>query len=114
MRAYRGPIEEARAKHREVMTRYAARQHEINPERWQAQTKAWRRTWRVANVEANRAHGAVYQAIRAGRLIRPDRCQRCGKECKPEASHDDYSLRLSVEWLCRRCHAMKDMGRYER
>jgi hypothetical protein len=43
-------------------------------------------------------------AIRDGRLIRPNQCSECQKDCKPEAHHSDYALPLQVEWLCRSCH----------
>jgi hypothetical protein len=48
------------------------------------------------------------QAIRDGRLPRPDTCENCGTECKPDASHDDYARPLTVAWLCRPCHITKD------
>jgi hypothetical protein len=58
--------------------------------------------------ERVRARQATADAIRRGRLVRPSACQRCGKECKPEASHNDYGRRFEVEWLCKPCHAAKD------
>jgi hypothetical protein len=50
------------------------------------------------------AHKATSNAIRDGRLIRPSTCSACGSHCTPEAHHDDYSLPLTVRWLCRSCH----------
>lgn len=58
--------------------------------------------------ERQRARSLVFTALRNGTLIRPDRCERCGVKCVPEASHDDYSIPLLVEWLCRQCHVIKD------
>lgn len=81
-----------------------------DPEGWRARRKAARRRWRAANPVKNRAHVAVQRALANGTLTRPNSCARCGVECKPEASHDDYTKPLIVEWLCRRCHAVKDMG----
>lgn len=46
----------------------------------------------------------TWEAIRRGLLIRPATCSTCGKQCKPEAHHDDYSKPLVVRWLCRSCH----------
>jgi hypothetical protein len=51
-----------------------------------------------------RAHTMTGNAIRDGKLIRPSTCSQCGKSCKPEAHHDDYSKPLDVRWLCRSCH----------
>jgi len=45
-------------------------------------------------------------AIYWGKIIRPDTCEECGCQCKPQAHHQSY-LRpdwLKVNWLCRRCH----------
>ena len=55
------------------------------------------------------ARSCVKRAIFAGNLVRPDKCQRCGVECYPDASHTDYANVLDVEWLCKKCHAMKDL-----
>lgn len=58
---------------------------------------------------------AVHRAIKAGRLVRPDRCERCGedpgkaKDGRPlvQAHHEDYSRPLEVRWLCTLCHALE-------
>lgn len=46
----------------------------------------------------------MHHAIRYGRLVRPDHCERCGEKCYPDGHHHDYSKPLDVEWLCRSCH----------
>lgn len=56
------------------------------------------------NSMAVEAHTAVRDAIYSGVMVRPDHCSQCGKKCSPDAHHDDYSLPLSVRWLCRKCH----------
>lgn len=55
-----------------------------------------------------RARRQAQYAVRTGRLVRPDECSRCGVACTPQASHDDYTRPLDVEWLCVRCHRDKD------
>jgi len=50
-----------------------------------------------------KAHWTVGNAIRAGRLIRPDKCA-CGRGFRIEGHHPDYSKPLEVEWLCAVCH----------
>lgn len=55
-----------------------------------------------------RAHNAVYNAIKSGRLVRPDRCSGCNKKGAIEAAHVDYSRPLDVVWLCRSCHRRWD------
>lgn len=58
--------------------------------------------------ERQAARSTVKNALRSGALVRPDSCARCGVLCKPEASHDDYSRPLDIEWLCKTCHGAKD------
>jgi hypothetical protein len=56
-----------------------------------------------ANRHKDLARGAIADAIRAGKLTPPLRCEQCGLG-KPEAHHEDYSKTLDVKWLCRQCH----------
>lgn len=59
-----------------------------------------------------KARGALKVAVAAGRLIRPEACQRCnripGRGARGQAliqgHHHDYSKPLDVEWLCAKCH----------
>lgn len=88
-------------------TKYKRAWAEKNKERRLAQAAAWRHR----NGEKRKAHHKVYRAVRAGVLIRPAACSNCEKEGAVEASHDDYSKPLEVIWLCRRCHARKDMAK---
>ena len=67
---------------------------------------AHQRRYRAKNEEKTVAHTAVTLAIRAGSLVRPDRCSQCGKRCTPDAHHDDYSKPLDVRWICRACHKL--------
>jgi ribosome-binding protein aMBF1 (putative translation factor) len=60
--------------------------------------------WRARYPEKYRAHNAVNNAIRDGRLKRGVRCEECGKKEHLHAHHDDYSKPLDVRWLCARCH----------
>ena len=51
------------------------------------------------------AQSRVSAAIKSGKLIRPDSCVICTKECIPEGHHPDYSKPLEVIWVCKQCHA---------
>lgn len=75
---------------------------------------------RVANDQRSakdRARGAVRSALIRGRLVRPDRCQKCGQK-PPTAKdgrslihahhHKGYECPLDVEWLCVTCHFEED------
>ena len=63
------------------------------------------RRWREDNRDKIAAHTALQSAIDAGVIERPDRCERCGRLCTPHGHHGDYSRKLDVEWVCRKCHA---------
>lgn len=94
----------------EAQARYAARQKALDPVRWAERMKAARRKSRTKDPIKNRARNRVYRAIKAGTLVRPDACEECGRSCRPEAAHKDYSRPLDVMWLCRKCHAVRDLG----
>lgn len=61
--------------------------------------------YRRAHPEREAAYGAVYGAVRAGRLTKPSACQGCGRNVHLHAHHEDYRQPLNVVWLCARCHA---------
>lgn len=51
------------------------------------------------------AHTLVANAVRDGRLKKPDSCSSCGDYHKTiHGHHDDYALPLVVRWLCPPCH----------
>jgi hypothetical protein len=62
--------------------------------------------WRAANPEKRKAHVAVGNAVRDGRLEKADTCELHGPDClgRIEAHHDNYAKLLEVRWLCRRHH----------
>lgn len=95
-----------------------ARQYRTdNASRIKSQVKVWR----MANAERvkkqhkdycsqrkhlGRVKGIVYYALMVGKITLPISCESCGKECRPEAHHEDYDKPLDVKWLCRSCHAV--------
>jgi len=61
--------------------------------------------WQAANPEKRKAQVAVSNALRDGRLVKPDNCGTCGATgVKIQAHHADYSQPLSVIWECIPCH----------
>lgn len=85
-----------RPKYREMDRNWRLR----NPER----RKAHMHKWAEQNQDKRRAEIAVGNAIRDGRLVRAQYCQRCGRSGGIEAHHPDYSKCLEVQWLCTTCH----------
>lgn len=58
------------------------------------------------NPVKKKCHSDVRTAIKNGSLVPSKVCERCGEVgLKLHAHHDDYSLPLSVRWLCSICHA---------
>jgi len=99
---------EERARHAEEQRRYRL----AHPEAVRAARKRWRakhhteqnRLYIKKYPEKRKAQNAVIHALRDGRLIRPNACSKCGKVCKPEGHHPDYSKPLEVVWVCPLCH----------
>ena len=60
--------------------------------------------WEREHPAGRPAHRMVHQALRSGKIERPNRCDDCGLERRVEAHHEDYSRPLWVKWLCRSCH----------
>lgn len=54
--------------------------------------------WREENPDGYRAHTAVGNAIRDGRLVRMP-CEVCGNK-RSHAHHEDYAKPFDVTWLC--------------
>lgn len=71
---------------------------------------------RSGSAEQTRARGKVRDAVRYGKIIKPDRCEQCG-EITPrrflDGHHEDYSKPLDVIWLCRSCHGLRADGGVE-
>lgn len=92
--------------YRKNLNHYAAyeRERAQRPER-KAKAIEYQRTRRANNPEQYKAHCAVNNAIRDGKLI-PQPCEICGTE-PAQAHHEDYSKPLEVQWLCRVHHLQK-------
>lgn len=67
------------------------------------------REYRMKNPDAYRAHNAVNNAIRDGKLKKKTECERCGSAGHIQGHHDDYSRPLDVMWLCAACHTQRHL-----
>lgn len=97
------------------------RYREANPERSRESTRRWKernpkkvaaqqKRYREQHPGKHRARHMLKNAVRAGRLSKPECCEDCGVLTKPRhlhAHHPDYSKPLEVEWLCRKCHRQR-------
>lgn len=88
-----------------------------NPEKHSAREKARyvgkRREKILADASARalvggpkrKAHIAVGNAVRDGRMDKPDCCSVCARSgVRIEGHHNDYTKPLDVVWMCARCH----------
>lgn len=85
--------------------------HRVKARREYAQTEAVREARRRAskkyverNPQKRAAHIALGNAIREGKLKKPERCEECGSAGIIHGHHDDYGKPLDVRWLCPPCH----------
>lgn len=53
-----------------------------------------------------KARYALNDAVKAGKIIKPDMCEMCRKQLKLHGHHHDYSKALEVKWLCQSCHVL--------
>jgi hypothetical protein len=81
---------------RESARNYRERNHE--------QVRERDRNYKKANPEKQKAHHALNNAIRAGKIVRQP-CVICGNP-KSHGHHPDYSRPLVVIWLCAVCHKL--------
>jgi hypothetical protein len=71
--------------------------------RRRAAVQANAQRWVEKNPLANKAHTAVNNAVRDGRLQKSP-CALCGSGKNIQGHHKDYGRPLDVVWLCTTCH----------
>ena len=62
------------------------------------------KAWRKRNPEKRKAWWTFSNAVRAGKIVAPEICSRCGEAGLIDGHHPDYDKPLEVIWLCRSCH----------
>lgn len=57
------------------------------------------------NTVKRAAHVILGNAVRDGKIIKPESCESCGTNpASLHGHHDDYAQPLNVRWLCPPCH----------
>lgn len=62
------------------------------------------RRFRKESPLAYAAHTILSNAVRAGKIKKPKRCQICKRKRKLHGHHPDYYKPLEVIWACPPCH----------
>ena len=76
-----------------------------------ASCKKSKRKWLNANQDKRAAHVILGNAVRDGRIEKPESCYECGvTECRIHGHHEDYAQPLEVRWVCSKCHRQVHEG----
>src|SRR5262245_33696338 len=98
---------EALIRRRTKMKVYKAKWYLLHPEEAKAMFRRNHQSRRRRKAPQLRANDALRNAVRSGRLIKPEVCDQC-KLAVParmlHGHHSDYDKRLEVRWLCETCH----------
>jgi len=86
--------------------RVAARNAYTNSDSGRVASRKAKAAYKAKNMIKRRAHVAVNNAVRDGRLMKPSRCEECGSDGLLHGHHDDYAKPLDVRWLCTKCHEL--------
>lgn len=54
-----------------------------------------------------KAREKVNNAIKTGKLLKPFKCEECGRITRLSGHHINYKKELEVQWLCSSCHKLK-------
>lgn len=84
--------------------RVAARKEYLNTEEGRAAARRAKDKYHENNPTKRKAHHALNNAVRDGKVVKPDSCSECGAGGIIHGHHDDYAKPLEVRWLCTTCH----------
>lgn len=67
---------------------------------------------RLGLMTRDQARGRLRDAVRYGRILKPDHCTRCSNKTERRLLHghhvNGYDKPLDVEWICVSCHNIVD------
>lgn len=67
-------------------------------------TRRSREKWLAQDPQRRAAHVILGNAVRDGRVQKPNCCSVCGSTGRIQGHHPDYAYPLDVIWLCPKCH----------
>lgn len=68
--------------------------------------KIWNLEYKNRQKKRYLATSTLNNAVRDGKLIRPEVCSICQSKGSIEGHHADYDKPLEVVWVCKKCHTM--------
>ena len=68
------------------------------------QSSDYLKNYRAKYPNKRRAHNALNNAVRDGKIKRVSECSKCSSTDNVVAHHSDYLKPLDVVWLCQACH----------
>jgi hypothetical protein len=63
--------------------------------------------WQKNHPEAVKAQKKLHYALKTGKIVKPELCEKCKEKKRLSAHHEDYSKPLDVKWLCSSCHKIE-------
>ena len=84
--------------------RVQARKDYAKTEQGKERKAAAIKSWAIRNPASYKAHNMVNNAVRDGRLYKPNQCESCNDETTLHGHHCDYNKPMDVMWLCDPCH----------
>ena len=63
-----------------------------------------KRKWKDNNPEKRKCSQMLNNAVRDGRVMKPESCSVCSSKKRIHGHHFDYSKPLDVVWVCAACH----------
>ena len=66
--------------------------------------------WKQNNPEKMVIRARFTEAVRLGKIKRPESCSKCGKERRVQSHHYDYEDYRHFIWVCASCHKLIHLG----
>lgn len=97
-------VRENRAAKVEYYREYDKLRHQSDP-KVKERVSRYVKKWTADNPIKRAASTIVGNAVRDGRLFKPNYCTECGALDRViHGHHDDYAYPMTVRWLCPPCH----------
>ena len=91
-----------RIKNRDMIKFYNKKHHDKNKKNRILKNREWKKK----NKEKAHAHDCLNHAVRDGKILKPNKCEKCGRKVKISGHHEDYTKPLDVIWVCYSCHSI--------